>query len=181
MACLKGVGWASSAFRAATPSIQAVTTQFHEHIQHSTGEALPGIADRHRKEGPVLNRNTWRAIAAFAAGVLLLSACGGGEVPPSAFPGLLVDGTSAYLASNIHLFKFDAQTGIEKWRYPATVDNANPRGPFSGVPLKYGDAIVVGSIGEPSTLIPLLASDSASHDVAGLVRYAIQTGLVHDE
>src|SRR6266568_8988586 len=40
----------------------------------------------------------------------------------------------------------------------------------------YGDALVVGSIGEPSTLIPLLASDSASHEVAGqvysgLVRY----------
>jgi len=33
----------------------------------------------------------------------------------------------------------------------------------------YGDALVIGSIGEPSTLIPLLASDSASHDVAGLV------------
>ncbi|MGA2150987.1 MAG: ABC transporter substrate-binding protein, partial [Geobacteraceae bacterium] len=33
----------------------------------------------------------------------------------------------------------------------------------------YGDAIVIGSIGEPSTLIPLLASDSASHDVAGLI------------
>jgi len=40
----------------------------------------------------------------------------------------------------------------------------------------YGDALVNGSIGEPSTLIPLLASDSSSHDVAGqiyngLVRY----------
>jgi peptide/nickel transport system substrate-binding protein len=33
----------------------------------------------------------------------------------------------------------------------------------------YGGAIIVGSIGEPSTLIPLLASDSASHEVAGLV------------
>ncbi len=33
----------------------------------------------------------------------------------------------------------------------------------------YGDTLVVGSIGEPSTLIPILASDSASHDVAGLV------------
>src|SRR6266702_673259 len=47
------------------------------------------------------------------------------------------------------------------------------RGP--GTPT-YGDALVVGSIGEPSTLIPLLASDSASHEVAGqiyngLVRY----------
>lgn len=39
-----------------------------------------------------------------------------------------------------------------------------------------GDALVVGSIGEPSTLVPLLASDSSSHDVAGhiyngLLRY----------
>jgi len=33
----------------------------------------------------------------------------------------------------------------------------------------YGDALVNGSIGEPSTLIPLLASDSSSHDVAGLI------------
>ena len=41
-----------------------------------------------------------------------------------------------------------------------------PRGP--GKPA-YGDAIVVGSIGEPSTLIPLLASDSPSHEVAGLI------------
>jgi peptide/nickel transport system substrate-binding protein len=40
----------------------------------------------------------------------------------------------------------------------------------------YGDALVIGSIAEPSTLIPILASDSASHEVAGqvyngLVRY----------
>ncbi|MCM2356818.1 MAG: peptide-binding protein [Geobacteraceae bacterium] len=47
------------------------------------------------------------------------------------------------------------------------------RGP--GTPAQ-GDALVVGSIGEPSTLLPLLASDNASHEVAGriyngLVRY----------
>ncbi len=40
----------------------------------------------------------------------------------------------------------------------------------------YGDAIVVGSIGEPSTLLPVLATDSASGDISnlvynGLVRY----------
>jgi peptide/nickel transport system substrate-binding protein len=33
----------------------------------------------------------------------------------------------------------------------------------------YGDTLVVGSIGEPSVLIPMLAGDSASHAVAGLV------------
>ncbi len=36
-------------------------------------------------------------------------------------------------------------------------------------PPAYGDALVVGSIGEPSTLIPVLAGDSASHEVAGLI------------
>jgi peptide/nickel transport system substrate-binding protein len=33
----------------------------------------------------------------------------------------------------------------------------------------YGDALIEGSIGEPSVLIPMLAGDSASHEVAGLV------------
>jgi len=33
----------------------------------------------------------------------------------------------------------------------------------------YGDAIVVGSIGEPITLIPILAADSASQEIVGLV------------
>jgi len=33
----------------------------------------------------------------------------------------------------------------------------------------YGDALIVGSIGEPSVLIPMLAGDSASHEIAGLV------------
>ncbi len=33
----------------------------------------------------------------------------------------------------------------------------------------YGDALITGSIGEPSVLIPMLAGDSASHDIAGLI------------
>lgn len=33
----------------------------------------------------------------------------------------------------------------------------------------YGDALIEGSIGEPSILIPMLAGDSASHSVSGLV------------
>ncbi len=34
---------------------------------------------------------------------------------------------------------------------------------------EYGDAIVVGSIGDASTLVPIVASDSASHDIIGLI------------
>ncbi|MGA7829054.1 MAG: ABC transporter substrate-binding protein, partial [Geobacteraceae bacterium] len=33
----------------------------------------------------------------------------------------------------------------------------------------YGDSLVDGTIGEPSNLIPVLATDSASFDIAGLV------------
>jgi peptide/nickel transport system substrate-binding protein len=38
----------------------------------------------------------------------------------------------------------------------------------SGEPA-YGDTIIEGTIGEPSILIPMLASDSASHNVSGLI------------
>jgi len=41
-----------------------------------------------------------------------------------------------------------------------TKNNASPA---------YGDTLVQGIIGEPSNLIPMLASDSASHDVSGLI------------
>jgi len=33
----------------------------------------------------------------------------------------------------------------------------------------YGDILVRGEIGDASNLIPLLASDSASHSIAGMV------------
>ena len=49
----------------------------------------------------------------------------------------------------------------------------------------YGDAIVVGSIGEPRTLVPILASDSASGAICGLVfngllKYDKKLNLVGD-
>lgn len=49
----------------------------------------------------------------------------------------------------------------------------------------YGDSLVEGSIGEPSTLIPILASDSASHSVAsllynGLLKYDKNLNLAGD-
>ena len=49
----------------------------------------------------------------------------------------------------------------------------------------YGDAIVVGSIGEPRTLVPILASDSASGTICslifnGLVKYDKDLNLVGD-
>ena len=39
----------------------------------------------------------------------------------------------------------------------------------SGKARDYGDALVIGTIGDASTLIPMLATDAASHEVAGLI------------
>lgn len=47
-----------------------------------------------------------------------------------------------------------------------TVHEASGNG--NGEPA-YGDALITGTIGEPSILIPMLAGDSASHDVSGLI------------
>lgn len=54
----------------------------------------------------------------------------------------------------------------------------------AGVPA-YGDTLVEGTIGEASTLLPILASDSASHSVAGqiyngLIKYDKNLRLVGD-
>ena len=54
----------------------------------------------------------------------------------------------------------------------------------SGEPA-YGDALIEGSIGEPTVLLPMLAGDSASHQVAGLifnglVKYDTDLSIVGD-
>jgi peptide/nickel transport system substrate-binding protein len=53
-------------------------------------------------------------------------------------------------------------TGCGRRVMPAT-DYTKP-----GVP-SYGDTIIAASIGDATTLIPIVASDSASHDICGLV------------
>ncbi|MDA8105309.1 MAG: ABC transporter substrate-binding protein, partial [Nitrospiraceae bacterium] len=55
---------------------------------------------------------------------------------------------------------------------------------ISGPPA-YGDALIDGSIGEPTILIPMLSGDAASQDVAGLifnglVKYDTDLGIIGD-
>jgi peptide/nickel transport system substrate-binding protein len=52
-------------------------------------------------------------------------------------------------------------------------------------PPAYGDTLIVGSIGEPSNLVPMLASDAPSQDVAslvynGLVKYDTDLSVIGD-
>ncbi|RJQ51061.1 MAG: peptide-binding protein, partial [Nitrospiraceae bacterium] len=55
---------------------------------------------------------------------------------------------------------FTGSSGLTSQPAPVPDETAQPA---------YGDALIAGSIGEPSVLVPMLAGDSASHDVAGLV------------
>jgi outer membrane protein assembly factor BamB len=79
----------------------------------------------------------------IAASALVLAACGG-ELPPSSFPGIAVEDNRAYLTSNLNVYAFDPANGQEAWRFPAAQDNNNPRGPFGGKPLKFGNVVIVG-------------------------------------
>jgi peptide/nickel transport system substrate-binding protein len=65
-------------------------------------------------------------------------------------------------------------------------DNAADGSPVrtTGEPA-YGDALVEGNIGEPTILVPMLAGDSASHEVAGvmfngLVKYDTDLSVIGD-
>src|SRR5512139_2906048 len=59
------------------------------------------------------------------------------------------------------------------------------RGPAEKAAPAYGDLLIQGSIGDASNLIPMMASDSASHGIAslifnGLVKYDKDLNLVGD-
>ena len=91
---------------------------------------------------------------ALLAGLLLLAACGRGEGKPA--PAASAGPKAA---------RADASPG------------ANPGPP------RFGGRLVEATIGEPSNLIPPLASDSASHEVAdliyvGLLKYDKNINLV---
>src|SRR4051794_21919812 len=51
----------------------------------------------------------------------------------------------------------------------ASCSGRAPQPHGKGGPPAYGDRFVEGTIGEASNLIPILAHDSASHEIAGLV------------
>jgi len=57
------------------------------------------------------------AILVLAAG-LLLSACSGGPVGNSSWPGVATDGTTAYVAYNTQVHAVDLSNGLQKWVYP---------------------------------------------------------------
>jgi outer membrane protein assembly factor BamB len=52
-----------------------------------------------------------------------LSACAGGQLAASGWPGITANGESAYIAFNQHIYAVNLANGLELWRYPAEPDN----------------------------------------------------------
>jgi outer membrane protein assembly factor BamB len=76
----------------------------------------------------------------FAA---LLSGCAGGTGVASSWPGVTVDGDTAYVAFNTHVFAINLADGMERWRFPAEPDN---KVTFYAAPTLTPDGqLVVGS------------------------------------
>ena len=90
-------------------------------------------------------------------GAVLLSACAGGAVRGSSWPGLTTDGNTAYLADGPFVYAINISDGKELWRYPG---GRSPKLIFYAPPTITPDGLViVGSAGNDHSLIALKPTD----------------------
>lgn len=90
-------------------------------------------------------------------GTVLLSACAGGAVRGSSWPGLAADGKAAYLADGAFVYAVNLSDGKQLWKYPAERD---AKLAFFSTPVVTPDGLViVGSAGTDYSLIALNSND----------------------
>lgn len=80
----------------------------------------------------------------LAAGVLLLSACGG-RITNTNWAGLSTDGDRVYLAFGPQVLAFDPETGSHNWIFPAESGAVQ----FYSAPSVEGEQVVFGDYGRP--------------------------------
>lgn len=86
-------------------------------------------------------------------GAVLLSACAGGPVRGTSWPGLATDGNAAYLADGSFVYAVSVEDGKELWRYPGS---RNGKLIFYATPAITPDGLViVGSAGSDHSLVAL--------------------------
>ena len=89
-------------------------------------------------------------------GAFLLSACAGGAVRGTSWPGLSADGNAAYLADGPFVYAVNLADGRELWRYPS----GRSKLIFYAPPVITPDGlVVVGSAGTDTSLIALNPKD----------------------
>ena len=91
-------------------------------------------------------------------GAVLLSACAGGAVRGSSWPGLTADADAAYLANGGFVYAVNLKDGREIWRYPASAGGAKLI--FYAAPVVTEDGLVIiGSAGTDHSLIAINPDD----------------------
>jgi outer membrane protein assembly factor BamB len=102
-------------------------------------------------------RKKFVLITMILLGAVLLTACAGGAVRGTSWPGLIADGTTAYLADGPFVYAVNVADGKELWKYPA---ERNGKLAFYSTPAITPDGlIVVGSAGSDYSLIALNPAD----------------------
>jgi len=102
-------------------------------------------------------RKKFVLVITILLGAVFLSACAGGPVHGSTWPGLTTDGNMVYLADGAFVYAISLGDGREIWRYPG---ERNAKLVFYATPAITPDGlIIVGSAGTDQSLIAINPND----------------------
>jgi outer membrane protein assembly factor BamB len=102
-------------------------------------------------------RNKFLFLSLILLSAVLRSACAGGALRGTTWPGLAADETSVYLANVSHIYGINLSDGKELWRFSDPEDN---KAQFYATPLITSDGLViVGSAAGNHTLYALDPKD----------------------
>ncbi|HET9912899.1 MAG TPA: PQQ-binding-like beta-propeller repeat protein [Anaerolineales bacterium] len=102
-------------------------------------------------------RKKFALVLTILLGAVLLSACAGGAVRGTSWPGLAADGKAAYLADGPFVYAVNLSDGKLLWQYPGS---RNSKLVFYAPPVITPDGLViVGSGGTDNSLIALDPND----------------------
>jgi outer membrane protein assembly factor BamB len=102
-------------------------------------------------------RKKFTIVTMIVLGAVLLSACAGGAVHGSTWPGLAADENTAYLADGPFVYAIDLSNGREIWRYPG--GGPGDLAFYSNPAVAADGLVIVGSAGTDYSLVALDTSD----------------------
>lgn len=92
---------------------------------------------------------------------IVLSSCSGGALTGSSWPGVAIDGETAYVAYGPHIYAIDLSTGDQIWRYPQDPDRTRT---FFAAPATAPNNLVI--VGGYDNIVYALEPDGDTASVA---------------